>query len=114
LSLYNRNIAHLSNLPEESTNHLQGTKKVFLRNEDTSTNLTQFAFATLKQGSTIENHAHQSMEELFYVTAGHGKVSIGEQSHDFSIGSFIRIPIGEVHSFFAESDVAFVYFGIAK
>lgn len=99
----------------EPTAHLSGFKKVFLRNEDTTSKLTQFAFGCFKPGEICPSHKHDTMEELFYFISGNGVYRVGNDEIKLSPGTFLRIPAGVVHELENNHDqnLEFVYFGIA-
>ena len=105
----------LSNLKEESNSHLQGTKRVFIKNNDTDTPLTQFAHGAMKKGEESGLHSHKTMDEYFYFIKGNGLFIIEAEIFDVVHSSFIRVPAGTLHNLKNENDeiLEFVYFGIA-
>lgn len=107
--------AVIGSLVSESTAHLQGSKKVFLRNADTPTNLTQVAYGTFRTSDYCELHRHATMEEVFYFLGGQGVYTVGDQQIPLHNGVFVRIPAGVAHRLEAvgEEPLAYVYFGIA-
>lgn len=107
--------AILSNLASESTAHLQGAKKIFLRNADTPTSLTQVAYGTFQSGDFCEMHSHATMEEVFFFLSGKGIYTVDNQQIPLESGVFVRIPAGVPHRLEALGDepLNYVYFGVA-
>ncbi|GAB4033633.1 cupin domain-containing protein [Spirosoma jeollabukense] len=107
--------ASLADLECELTAHAQGTKQVFLRYGDTSTDLTQVAYGSFSQTDYCELHMHPTMEECFFFLKGTGLYIVGNQKIALQQGVFIRIPAGILHRLEATSDVPleYVYFGVA-
>ncbi|CCH53510.1 Cupin 2 conserved barrel domain protein [Fibrisoma limi BUZ 3] len=107
--------ATIANLVSESTAHLQGSKKVFLRNADTPTNITQVAYGSFKASDFCEMHTHPTMEECFYFLSGNGIYTVGDQKITLQNGVFVRIPAGIPHRLEAVGDqpLEYVYFGVA-
>ncbi|MDX2045163.1 MAG: cupin domain-containing protein [Chitinophagaceae bacterium] len=105
----------LKELPASLTAHMQGKKFVFLKNEETNTALTQFAYGELLPGEVIAEHLHPSMEEYFYFLGGRGNYKVGKENYAVETGSFVRIPAGTIHelSVRGNDNLLFVYCGIA-
>lgn len=55
------------------------------------------AEATIAPGAATTAHYHRASEELYLVTAGRGRLRIGEQEHDVAVGDCALIPAGAVH-----------------
>jgi len=47
-------------------------------------------------GSTLE-HYHVATEEIYYITAGQGRLRIGEETRPVRVGDAIAIPPGQKH-----------------
>ncbi|WP_240163738.1 cupin domain-containing protein [Spirosoma taeanense] len=94
---------------------MQGSKKVFLRNSDTPTNLTQVAHGTFRAADYCELHSHATMEEVFFFMSGKGIYTVGDQQIPLEKGVFVRIPAGVSHRLEAVGDepLEYVYFGVA-
>jgi len=105
---------NVSDLPFIKINHGQGLKKVFVKNEDTETDLTQFAYSRFKKGDTCKEHLHPTMDEYFYVLSGGGIYQIGDDEVCIKEGDFIKIKSKIVHSLLVNhSDgLELIYFGI--
>ncbi|PQO32580.1 cupin domain-containing protein [Bremerella cremea] len=55
------------------------------------------AEARLPVGASTTAHYHEKTEEIYYITHGQGKMQIGEELLDVSVGDAIAIPPGQVH-----------------
>lgn len=55
------------------------------------------AEATVAPGESTAAHHHREAEEIYLVTAGEGRVRVGEEERDVRAGDAIVIPPGEVH-----------------
>lgn len=106
---------YLENIEGEPTAHLSGLKKVFLTNEDTTSNLTQFAHGTFKPGEICELHIHPTMIECFYFIKGNGEYQVGDENVKIRPGSFLQIPANTPHELVnnGSENLEFVYFGVA-
>lgn len=107
--------AVLDELLPQLTAHNQGTKRVFIRNEETDSALTQFAHATLNPGEQSGLHVHDTMDEYFYFLSGIGTYVINEKEVEVSSTSFSFIPAGASHNLVntGNQPLQFVYFGIS-
>lgn len=114
--MFNKDILfkRLEQIQTELTKHGSGLKKVFLANEDTSINLTQFAYGEFAQGETCEIHCHPTMDEYFYFLEGSGVYIVDGEEIIITKDSFLRIPAGNYHELQCnKKKLKFVYFGIA-
>ena len=98
-----------------STAHNQGKKFVFLKNEDTPTPITQFAYGKFLPGEACEAHLHPTMEECFYFIDGEGEYVINEVVYIIKPNCFLRIPANTLHALKATGTkpLIFVYYGVA-
>jgi mannose-6-phosphate isomerase-like protein (cupin superfamily) len=55
------------------------------------------AEAIVAPGQTTALHRHRQSEELYHITAGHGRMMLGENSFDVEVGDTICIPPGTPH-----------------
>lgn len=55
------------------------------------------AEAIVAPGQTTALHWHGQSEELYHITAGHGRMTLGEQQFDVRPGETICIPPGTPH-----------------
>lgn len=55
------------------------------------------AEATVPAGTRTALHRHHVTEELYHVTAGQGRMTLGEHSFDVTVGDTVLIPPGTSH-----------------
>ena len=55
------------------------------------------AEATIPVGATTALHRHHRTEEIYHFTAGHGLLTVGEQTVEVTAGDTICIPPGTDH-----------------
>ena len=55
------------------------------------------AEAIVSPGATTRLHRHRSSEELYYITAGRGRMTLGEERFEVGPGDTICIPPGTPH-----------------
>jgi mannose-6-phosphate isomerase-like protein (cupin superfamily) len=55
------------------------------------------AEARVAVGGATQEHYHRATEEIYYVTAGHGRMRIGIETRDVRPGDAIAIPPGHRH-----------------
>jgi len=69
-----------------------------LMHPDTHNNKNQsLAEAIVPAGKTTALHKHQQSEELYYITQGHGIMTLGEQQFEVNPGDSICILPGTAH-----------------
>jgi quercetin dioxygenase-like cupin family protein len=107
---------NLKDIPKTLINHGTVNKKVFIRNEDSQTSLTQFAWSKFEASDICESHSHPTMDEYFFVISGKGRYIIDNEALDIVKNDFIFIPAGVEHQLLIEDknkDLEIVYFGIS-
>lgn len=61
-------------------------------------NQTQsLAEAIVQQGQQTQLHRHNNSEELYYITQGKGRMTLGDEHFDVTAGDTICIPPGTAH-----------------
>ncbi len=55
------------------------------------------AEAIIYQGQRTHLHQHNESEELYYITQGSGRMTLGAEQFDVSVGDTICIPPGTAH-----------------
>ncbi len=55
------------------------------------------AEARVPVGSATQEHYHPKTEEIYYITAGNGKMDIEGDTQDVKVGDAIAIPPGKKH-----------------
>ena len=105
----------LKDIAPVATAHQEGEKFVFLKNEDTSSALTQFAYGKLLPGESTDEHKHATMEEFFFFIKGNGTYTVNEEILLLTPGCFVRIPPNTAHQLKAigSEPLEFAYFGVA-
>lgn len=69
-----------------------------LMHPSTHGNHTQsLAEAIMAPGAATRLHRHHQSEELYHITAGRGRMTLGEESFDVEMGETICIPPGTPH-----------------
>lgn len=66
------------------------------------------AEATLPAGRTTIEHYHRQSEEIYYFTAGRGRMRLADQEHDIVAGDCVVIPPGTPHKLWAAPDADLV------
>jgi mannose-6-phosphate isomerase-like protein (cupin superfamily) len=56
------------------------------------------AEATVPVGGHTIAHYHRTTEELYFFTAGRGRMTLGDVARDVAAGDCVVIPPGEVHA----------------
>jgi mannose-6-phosphate isomerase-like protein (cupin superfamily) len=55
------------------------------------------AEATVPVGGQTIAHYHRQAEELYFFTAGRGRMTLGDEHRDVGVGDCVVIPPGETH-----------------
>jgi mannose-6-phosphate isomerase-like protein (cupin superfamily) len=55
------------------------------------------AEAVIKPGQRTELHCHRRTEEIYHLTAGKGRMTLGEAQFEVQIGDSVLIPPGTAH-----------------
>jgi mannose-6-phosphate isomerase-like protein (cupin superfamily) len=66
------------------------------------------AEATLEAGRATIEHLHRESEEIYYFTAGHGRMRLGSEHSDVAAGDCVVIPPGTPHKLWAAADTDLV------
>lgn len=66
----------------------------------TTSPITQCSLAeeTLQPGCSVAPHHHREMEEIYYILAGSGVMSVGEEQREVAAGDAIYVPRGDKHT----------------
>jgi len=76
--------------------------------------LLQFAKAKFNLGDKIEEHFHESMNEVFYIISGRFKIFCDDAEKIAEVGDSIVIPPRHKHSFCFIEKTELVYFNIPQ
>lgn len=104
---------NLSDIIPQLTSHGCGEKRVLMGKDDTDTDMTQVAVTRLKAGECVEEHAHDTMEEMFFVLEGEMRMTIDGHETACTENDFIHIKAGTRHGLKAMSDVRLMTVGCA-
>jgi mannose-6-phosphate isomerase-like protein (cupin superfamily) len=66
------------------------------------------AEATVPVGGATTAHFHREAEELYFFTAGRGRLRIGDEEHDVAVGDCAVIPPGAEHKLVNTGDTPLV------
>lgn len=106
-------IVQLNSIQKKETSHPGISKHVFFENNDFKSNVQQFAYSSLKEGDIVNEHSHQTMEEVFFMLSGKCIFYINEKKYQVEKHTSILIPSGSIHKIEASTDCSFIYFGIS-
>ena len=106
-------IKHLKNVGCVKTSHGCGEKCVLMAKGETETDVTQVAVTQLKAGESVEEHTHDTMEEMFFVLEGSVAITADGTEEICKKDDFIHIKARTPHSLKALSDVRMMTVGCA-
>jgi len=66
------------------------------------------AEATVPPGGSTAEHYHRESEEIYYFTAGSGRMKLGDETAAVRAGDCVVIPPGMPHKLWADGDQALV------
>ncbi|WP_052889870.1 cupin domain-containing protein [Thermogemmatispora carboxidivorans] len=78
-------------VPLEPTRH-GALKRVLLYREEALSTLCFVNEVEVAPGETIHSHAHETMQEVFYLLEGEGQMRLGEQSLTVKEGDCLLVP----------------------
>lgn len=67
-----------------------------------------------KPGQVLKMHRHPSGEQIFFFLKGHGKMTVGDKSHDVCVGCTLFIKAGEWHEITNSNDEEMVAVQVTK
>jgi quercetin dioxygenase-like cupin family protein len=106
------NFINIKELSFEKSSHLGVLKKVIYSNLDLLSATTQVAYTELKEGIEVEEHSHDSMEEVFLVLEGKCEFYLNGNVHILNKESVIKVPPKIKHKIKAITHLKLFYFGI--
>ncbi|MGD1854292.1 MAG: cupin domain-containing protein [Leptolyngbyaceae cyanobacterium] len=88
-------------------------KKIMLQPGDVP-HLTNFSQATFAPGQVAAAHAHGDMYEIFFVSSGHGIMTVNGAEQTLLPGVCILVEPGDIHEVknTGESALVLTYFGV--
>ncbi len=107
------NIKRISEIGISDSTHLGQSKKVIFHGSDVVSAITQVAYAELKAGDSIEEHSHDSMEEVFLVLDGDCEFTLNGIKYLLTKYDVIKIAPKIKHSLIAIGETKLYYFGVS-
>jgi mannose-6-phosphate isomerase-like protein (cupin superfamily) len=89
-------IQNLNYVPEFKTKDGSEIREL-LAHRNSAIRNQSFAEARIPVGGSTLEHFHLRTEEIYFITAGSGKMRIENETHDVNIGDAIAIPPGAKH-----------------
>jgi mannose-6-phosphate isomerase-like protein (cupin superfamily) len=93
-------IANLSDLEQFTTLDGSGIREIAGPSWTAAENQS-LAEATVPAGGQTAEHFHRQTEELYYFTAGSGRMKLGDEVADVKAGDCVVIPPGTPHKLWA-------------
>ena len=104
---------NISELEFTKSSHPGQVRKVVFRGSEMTSAVTQVAYAELLEGEIIEEHFHDSMEEVFLVLEGNCEFYLNGVPQLLIKDSVIKIAPKIKHKIKALSDIKLYYFGVS-
>ena len=95
------------------TAHQIGQKTVLLNNQETSSNISQIAMTERRQGESVEEHVHPTMDEHYLFLSGEGVMVVDGEVFECKEGIFLLIPATCKHEMSALTNMKFLTIGVA-
>lgn len=98
-----RRVVHVDSLPTRCNSEAfenpqdRGRFKELISKELSDSDDIYLGMGWLEPGETHLLHHHRSESEFYYVLAGCGKVTLGDEMFDVQPGTAVYIPAGEKH-----------------
>ena len=96
----------------QQSSHLSILKKVIFSSFEMTSNITQIAYTELLAGEIINEHCHDSMEEVFLLLDGECEFYLDGSCHLLKKESVIKISPKISHKIKALSITKLFYFGV--
>jgi quercetin dioxygenase-like cupin family protein len=103
----------ISELEFSNSSHPGQIKKVIFHGFEMTSSVTQVAYAELSTGDVVEEHYHESMEEVFLILDGECEFSLDGVSHLLKKEDVIKIAPKVKHKLKAFRDTKLYYFGVS-
>ncbi len=104
---------NISNIDFTKTSHSGQLKKIIFRGTEMISSVTQVAYAEIPAGEIIEEHLHDSMEEVFLVLDGNCEFWLEGVPQILVKDSIIKIAPKIMHKIKSITDTKLYYFGVA-
>jgi mannose-6-phosphate isomerase-like protein (cupin superfamily) len=96
-------IANLNDLEQFTTLDGSGIREI-AGPSWTAAEKQSLAEATVPAGGQTAEHFHRETEEIYYFTAGSGRMKLGDEVADVRAGDCVVIPPGTAHKLWAGAD----------
>ena len=93
------------------TSHMAGMKRVLLAANESGCSITQIAITDLKAGEVAKAHAHEDMQEGFYVLSGELDIVLDGETNHCKAEDFVYVTCGTSHELRALTDVRVMTIG---
>jgi quercetin dioxygenase-like cupin family protein len=103
----------ISEIEFSNSSHPGQIKKVLFHGYEMTSAVTQVAYAELRAGDSVEEHYHDSMEEVFLILDGECEFSLDGVSHILKKEDVIKIAPKIKHILKAFRDTKLYYFGVS-
>lgn len=104
---------NISEIEFTKSSHPGQSKKVIFLGSEMISSVTQVAFVELLAGEIIEEHLHESMEEVFLVLDGDCEFCLNGVPQVLMKDSVIKIAPKIKHKLKALTDTKLYYFGVS-
>ena len=101
----------LNNIVPIATSHKAGMKRVLLAANESGCSITQIAITDLKAGEVAKAHAHEDMQEGFYVLSGKLDIVLDGLVEHCKAENFVYVTCGTSHELRALTDVRVMTIG---
>lgn len=103
----------ISEIEFSNSSHPGQIKKVLFHGYEMTSSVTQVAYAELRAGEIIEEHFHDSMEEVFLVLDGNCEFCLEGVPQVLKKHSVIKIAPKIKHKLKALTETKLYYFGVS-
>jgi quercetin dioxygenase-like cupin family protein len=103
----------ISEIEFTNSSHPSQIKKVIFHGYEMTSSVTQVAYAELRAGDSVEEHYHESMEEVFLILDGECEFILDGLLHLLKKGDVIKIAPKTKHKLTALADTKLYYFGVS-
>jgi quercetin dioxygenase-like cupin family protein len=103
---------NISEIDFTKSSHPGQLKKVVFKGSEMKSSVTQVAYAQLQAGEIIQEHLHDSMEEVFFILDGSCEFYLNLDVIILNKESVIKVQPKVKHKIKAITDVKLFYIGI--
>ncbi len=103
----------ISDIELSDSSHPGQSKKVIFHGSELTSAVAQFAYAEFRAGDSVEEHSHESMEEVFLILDGECEFILDGVLHLLKKDDVIKIAPKIKHKLKALRDTKVYYFGVS-